>query len=143
MSNSCATSLVEARIRFEKGDKNLFDISFKNRTLKIPPLSVDGRTESVLQNLMVYELYDERRPRCVSDYVKFMGCLINTTKDVETLCRAGIVENRKGSKKRVSTMFNNMNNSIVARSKSHFCYAKMFEQINKHCLKRRTDGWPP
>lgn len=54
----------------------MFDIDFENKTLKIPPLTTEDRTESILRNLIAYEQYDEYYPdfNFVSDYVKFLDC---------------------------------------------------------------------
>ncbi|KAM7486041.1 hypothetical protein LguiA_002050 [Lonicera macranthoides] len=136
----CVTELQEAGIRIEKNEGTLFDIVFENKTLKIPPLTIEDRTDSILRNLIVHEQYDEYYPHFsfVSDYVKVLDCLIDSPKDVGILRQSGIIVNWKSDDEGVSTMFTDIYESVVGPSKRDFCYIGTFNQINKHCCQRRN-----
>ncbi|KAM7489072.1 hypothetical protein LguiB_026556 [Lonicera macranthoides] len=133
-----ATELREAGIKIQKVEGKLFDIDFENKTLKIPPLTIEDRTESILRNLIAYEQYDEYYPHFnfVCDYVKFLDCLIHSPKDVEILRQSGIIVNWKSNDEGVSTIFNHICESVVGPSKRDFCYIRTFNRINKHCSQR-------
>ncbi|KAM7489020.1 hypothetical protein LguiB_026504 [Lonicera macranthoides] len=139
---SCATTLVEAGIKFKKGDGTLFDVTLVNKTLIIPPLIITCTTESVLRNLIAYEQYDQQSEcfNFVTDYVKLMDCLIDSPKDVEILRHVGILVNCTGSDEGVSDMFNNICDSVVRLKKKFFFYAEVFNGVNEHC-RRRHNRW--
>ncbi|KAM7486013.1 hypothetical protein LguiA_002022 [Lonicera macranthoides] len=135
-----ATELQEAGIKIEKGEGKLFDIVFENKTLKIPPLTIEDRTDSILRNLIAHEQYDEYYPHLsfVSDYVKFLDCLIDYPEDVEILRQNGIIVNWKSNDKGVSTMFNDIYESVVGPSMKDFCYISTFNNTNQHCNQRKN-----
>ncbi|KAG9142419.1 hypothetical protein Leryth_020820, partial [Lithospermum erythrorhizon] len=114
--------------------KSLFDISFKNRTLKIPPFFVDDRTESVLMNLVAYEQFcDTNGPKFVTDYVTFLVCLINSSEDVQILRQHGIIDNLLGDNQVVADVFNRIPSLVIQRSRDEFRYAEVFKKINNYC----------
>ncbi|KAM7489025.1 hypothetical protein LguiB_026509 [Lonicera macranthoides] len=135
-----ATELQEAGIKIEKGEGKLFDIVFENKTLKIPPLTIEDRTDSILRNLIAHEQYDEYYTHFsfVSDYVKFLDCLIDYPEDVEILRQNGIIVNWKSNDEGVSTMFNDIYESVVGPSMKDFCYISTFNNINQHCNQRKN-----
>ncbi|OMO92694.1 hypothetical protein COLO4_17390 [Corchorus olitorius] len=145
----CASELREAGIKFEKikveqkykkveveGD-SLFDISFDKGKMMIPTLSIYADTERLFRNLMAYEQFIIGRPTFVADYVTFMDSLINSGKDVEILCRRGIITNWLGDDEVVATMFNRLRD-FSSPPRYNFYYAKAFDDINKHCKQRRN-----
>ncbi|KAG9154757.1 hypothetical protein Leryth_014258 [Lithospermum erythrorhizon] len=75
----CASKLAEAGVKFEKlAEGNLFDITFKNGVMSIPPLRIENRTESVFRNLIAFEQYsdDNYIKLChVSRYYSWTGSL--------------------------------------------------------------------
>lgn len=104
--------------------------------MQIPPLTIEDRTESFFRNLIVYEQYDNDNTfTFVTDYVKFMDCLINSPKDVEILCRFGIIENWLGNDEVVSDIFSNITDAVTGPN-TQFRYAAMFEKVNRHCNKQ-------
>lgn len=100
---SSATELKEAGIKFRniEGECSLFDIKFDKGkgVMSIPTLAFDDETESILRNFIAYEQcsYDmSPKSKRFTNYITFMDCLINTEKDVELLCRKGVIENWLG-----------------------------------------------
>ncbi|KAK8599451.1 hypothetical protein V6N13_077373 [Hibiscus sabdariffa] len=114
--------------------EDMFDIMFTTDTkvLKIPTLQVDDSTERKLRNYMAYEqVFPVGEPTYFVDYVIFMDNLINTGKDVQLLCKSGIVDNRLGDYEAVAQMFNKLRQHIYMSE--NFYYADIFDEVNKHC----------
>ncbi|XP_010023544.2 UPF0481 protein At3g47200 [Eucalyptus grandis] len=127
--------LREFGVRFRvKKSPDLLDITFKDGTLEIPVLTVQDHTESQLRNLIAYE---QHRPsgevNYMTDYVTFMDCLIDSSKDVELLRAAGIIKNYMGDDEAVAQMFNEMGDYVTL---SNFYYDDIFRRLNAHCKKR-------
>ncbi|KAF8023111.1 hypothetical protein BT93_F0568 [Corymbia citriodora subsp. variegata] len=122
------------RFRAAKRGRNLLDITFNNGTLEIPVLNVQDHTESQLRNLIAYEQHRQGGDvNYMTDYVTFMDCLINSSKDVELLRSAGIINNYMGDDEVVAQMFNKMGDYVPL---SNFYYNEIFRKVNAHCKKR-------
>ncbi|XP_057776337.1 UPF0481 protein At3g47200-like isoform X2 [Salvia miltiorrhiza] len=135
-----AARLKEANIRFKISEPEaaLFDVRFKNGVMIMAPLQVEDSTESVLRNLVAYEQYfGQDQDNFVTDYITFLDCLVDSSKDVEILSRNGIVENWLGDEEAVAKMVNKLADSVIVRG-TRFIYAEMFENVEKHCRKRRN-----
>ncbi|KAM7485998.1 hypothetical protein LguiA_002007 [Lonicera macranthoides] len=133
----CAMELKDAGIKFKQGKGNLFDITFKNGIMRIPPLIIEDRTESLLRNLIAHEQYRQGTHfHFVSDYVKFMNCLIDSPRDVGSLRRRGIINNWLGDDEVVANMFNKMTESVVG-SGEYFHYNQVFIEVNNYCNTHR------
>ncbi|XP_057776341.1 UPF0481 protein At3g47200-like [Salvia miltiorrhiza] len=133
-----ATRLKEANVRFKISEPEaaLFDVRFENGVMIMAPLRVDDGTESFLRNLVAYEQYfGHDEGNFVTDYVSFLDYLVDSSKDVEILSRNGIVENWLGDEEAVAKMVNELADSIIVPNTS---YAEMFENVEKHCRKRRN-----
>ncbi|OAY55401.1 putative UPF0481 protein At3g02645 [Manihot esculenta] len=134
----CATELKDVGIKFKSAVErnNLFDIDFVNSTIKIPKIQIGDKTECVLRNLIAYEqLTSSTSPKYFTDYTVFMDSLINSKKDVELLCRQGIIDNWKGDDETIAILFNMLGEHV-------FCerdlYGDIVNNINQHCKKRRN-----
>ncbi|KAK4425614.1 hypothetical protein Salat_1755400 [Sesamum alatum] len=141
-----ASGLREAGIDFENANEynSLMDIKFVRKfvgaKLKIPQLNIYYETESQIRNLVAYEQYlPDGEPRYVSDYTFFLHCLINTSDDVELLCRSGIIGNWLGNDEEVSLMFNRLGKTTL--TSSNFNYAQVFRDVNKHYHSHRRRWW--
>ncbi|XP_057776340.1 UPF0481 protein At3g47200-like [Salvia miltiorrhiza] len=136
---SSAARLKEANVRFESEPQAaLFDVRFENGVMIMAPLCVEDRTESFLRNLVAYEQYfGQHQDNYVTDYITFLDCLVDSSKDVEILSRKGIVENWMGEEEAVAKMVNKLGESVAVPWAS-FIYAEMFENVERHCRKRRN-----
>ncbi|OAY55409.1 UPF0481 protein At3g47200 isoform X3 [Manihot esculenta] len=137
-STRCATELKDAGIKFKSAVErdNLFDIDFVNGTIKIPKIQIEDKTECVLRNLIAYEqLTSSTSPKYFTDYMIFMDSLINSKKDVELLCRKGIIDNWKGDDETIAVLFNNLGEQVFCERN---LYADIVNNVNKHCKKRRN-----
>ncbi|KAJ0089346.1 hypothetical protein Patl1_32793 [Pistacia atlantica] len=130
----CATELKEAGIKFKRVYRSILtDICFENGTMKMPQLEITGETESVFRNLIVYEQYfaptDE--VKLVSQYVKFMDCLIDSQKDVELLCKRNILHHCLGDDATVANIFNTLNDLVNLSPISH--YKDTIVSVSDYC----------
>ncbi|KAI8006279.1 UPF0481 protein [Camellia lanceoleosa] len=130
--------LQEAGVKIEKFEVTggaLFDIEFKSGVMRIPPLTIEGRTESFFRNLIAYEQYSpDNQFSYVTDYVKFLDYLIDSPKDVKVLSRRGIIDNWLGDDEAVSNLFNKISDTVSGTS-MHFRYADIFNRVNIHCSR--------
>ncbi|XP_028065195.1 UPF0481 protein At3g47200-like [Camellia sinensis] len=131
--------LQEAGVQLVKIEgASLFDIKFEYGVMKIPPLTIEDRTESFFRNLIAYEQYcPDNLLTYITDYVGFMDCLIYSPKDVEILSRRGIIDNWLGDDEVVSTIFNKISDAVTGPT-SYFQYADIVNRVNIHCGKRRN-----
>ncbi|XP_027165232.1 UPF0481 protein At3g47200-like [Coffea eugenioides] len=135
-----AGELGQSGIKFKKAEdsKSLFHITFEKGVLKIPPLVVGDRTESVFRNLIAYEEYMSNPSetwKCITDYILFMDFLIDSPSDVEKLRRHHIIVNWLGSDEALSTMFNKLSKHVQF-SERFFCYTQIFDDVDKYSRKR-------
>ncbi|OMO88296.1 hypothetical protein COLO4_20319 [Corchorus olitorius] len=133
----CATELHEAGIKFQRIDGNtMFDIRFENGSLHIPELVVGDDTEPILRNLIAFEqLFQSHKDvKHVANYMLFIDSLIDSAKDVEILCRNGIIKNLLGDDRAVATMINSLGDSV--NCSGHFYYNEVCRKVNAHCSKR-------
>ncbi|XP_031250328.1 UPF0481 protein At3g47200-like [Pistacia vera] len=142
----CATELKEAGIKFkspkvdEKNASSLFGIKFENGIMKIPMLKIDDNSESFFRNLIAHEQFlHDPDYSYVTDYLKFMNCLMNTPGDVELLCQSEVVQNGLGDDKVLANMFNRLSDNVTFFPAS-FRYYELFLQVNYHC-GRRWNKW--
>ena len=134
-----ATRLQDADVEFKNQSRGetLFDVRYKKGVMTMAPLTIEDRTESFLQNLIAYEQYFEHNQNTfVTDYVKFLDCIVDSSMDVEILSRKGIIHNWLGDEHKVAEMVNKLGDSVAEPGNS-FVYAKMFEDVHKHC----TEPW--
>ncbi|XP_012842910.1 PREDICTED: UPF0481 protein At3g47200-like [Erythranthe guttata] len=134
-----ATELSEAGISFKKSDsKNLLDIIFKNKKIRMPTLEITDLTESRIRNMIAYEYYnlacDERK--YVTDYTFFLHCLIHAPKDAELLRRYGVVSNWLGGDEMVYRLINQIGSHVQTSEK--FSYHDVFRDVNVHCRNRKN-----
>lgn len=138
MAMNSATELQEAGMKFDKCTKsNILDIRFSKGTMKIPGFAVSDETESTFRNLITYEhSFVDNHPKYVTDYLFFLQCLINSSKDVEILRRHGILTNYLGDDRMVYQMFNRLGKNVLIST--DFCYAEVYDKVNGHCRRRRN-----
>ncbi|KAH6757945.1 hypothetical protein C2S52_023183 [Perilla frutescens var. hirtella] len=85
-----------------------------------------------------WEIKDKLQELSVTDYVKLLDCIVDSSKDVEILSRLGILENWLGDDEVIAKMVNQLND-LVAHGDISFIYnANIFENVNEHCRKRRN-----
>ncbi|GKV50756.1 hypothetical protein SLEP1_g57452 [Rubroshorea leprosula] len=132
-----ATELREAGIDFKmvetQGNEKrcLFDSKFEKGILEMPKVTIEDDTESLYRNLIACEQFNAACPAFVTEYVALMDSLINSGKDVELLCKRGIIDNWLGDDESVAVLFNRLRDHTNIY-KEQFFYARLFKNVNKH-----------
>ncbi|XP_048130754.1 UPF0481 protein At3g47200-like [Rhodamnia argentea] len=114
--------------------RHLMDIKFKNGILEIPVFTVEDFTESKFRNLIAYEQHRQCGDiSYVTDYMSFMDCLINSSKDVKLLRRQGIIRNCLGDDVVVAQIFNEIGHGVIV---DDFYYDEIARYVNEYCNKK-------
>lgn len=130
VSTQRATSLDEAGIVFRKGTaRTLFDLTFRNGALEIPPLLIHDSTVSLFQNLIAYEQLSRGTAKYITSYFALMSRLVYDRRDAELLESKGIIENDMSGWKDVSVLFNDMCKQVVVQD---FYYAELCQDLNSN-----------
>ncbi|XP_050142255.1 UPF0481 protein At3g47200-like [Malus sylvestris] len=134
------TKLHQAGVKFEAASSNnLFDICFKDGTLKIPRLQIDDNTELVLRNLIAFEQCHCSDTHYFIDYIFLMDNLVNTPNDVELLLKNRIVEHLLGDHSEVSTLINSLGKGVGV-DRRRFYYATLVKDLNEY-YKKPWNKW--
>jgi hypothetical protein len=125
-----ASQLHKAGVKFKvRLSKCLFDLKFTNGVLKIPRLQVDYSTEYFFRNIMALEQFYYKWESYVSDYIRILDFLIDTTKDVDLLVQKNILVNNLGDSNAVATMVNNLNKG-TSLSSMNLNYCDLCKDLN-------------
>ncbi|XP_031111810.1 UPF0481 protein At3g47200-like [Ipomoea triloba] len=143
-----AKRIIENAVVFKisKTPGNLFVIDFPEKCLKFrklifQQLIIEGRTETFFRNFIAYEQYFKAsKGNFVTNYVDFLGNLIESEEDAELLCYNGILDNKLGDSKSVVDLFTQINQCVTIENpeKSNSLYGPIYHQLNVHCSKRRN-----
>ncbi|KAK3437937.1 hypothetical protein EUGRSUZ_C02579 [Eucalyptus grandis] len=92
-----ASELQEAGMQFKKRKgHDLLDIEFDHNTLRVPQLSIDDNTISLLLNFVAYEMSVQHPEPFFTNYLMFWDSLINSPRDIQIFRKRGII-NHLGS----------------------------------------------
>ncbi|KAF8399920.1 hypothetical protein HHK36_015790 [Tetracentron sinense] len=131
----CAIHLLDAGVNFQVSTAdNILDIKFSDGVMTIPPLRIHELTGSVFRNIIAYEQCDCQCTGRITSYAVLLSRLIDSSKDVDLLCREKILENWL-SPEDVSLLFNRLYNDAGVY---HFCYDQLCKEVNDYY---HTD-WP-
>ena len=109
-----ATELYEAGLVFKKGSSScLFDINFTKGALKMPPLTLDNSSETIIRNLLALEQCHYFDKAYITDYFILLGFLIKTNKDVNLLVRKGVMLNLLGNSDETRHLVNSVIDNVI------------------------------
>lgn len=123
-----ATNLIKVGIKFEHYFGNVMKIDFKNKIIKLPRIIIYNTTETILKNLMVYEITIKKRPY-ILQYSWLMDNLIDTIDDVNILIDNEIIINNIGDPIKIVDLWNNINTNFNIKIDNDFKY--IFTEINE------------
>ncbi|PSS34918.1 UPF0481 protein [Actinidia chinensis var. chinensis] len=142
-----ASDLDYAGVKFVAGtEQDLFKVNFtdaqscfgryfRRAHFEIPPLSLNDSTELFLRNLIAFEQCCHGVSCYFTSYAFLMDMLVNSTKDVEVLQKAGIIQNYLGADQDASDLFIKICNEIVIKK---FFFAETCKQATKYSKRY----WP-
>lgn len=100
-----ASELQEAGMQFKKRKgHDLLDIEFDHNTLRVPQLSIDDNTISLLLNFVAYEMSVQHPEPFFTNYLMFWDSLINSPRDIQIFRKHGII-NHLGSENEAAELF--------------------------------------
>ncbi|XP_022775505.1 UPF0481 protein At3g47200-like [Durio zibethinus] len=124
------TRLKEAGVKFVKvAPHSILDIKFRDGSLEIPSLLIQETTETILRNLIAYEQCLPNCPPIFTCYAKLLDNLIDTTNDMEILCKREILDNWL-SPEDSTQFFNKLYNDTYIKE---FFYSQLCDDLNRHC----------
>ncbi|XWS30483.1 hypothetical protein CRYUN_Cryun24cG0121400 [Craigia yunnanensis] len=130
-----ATRLKEAGVEFKKvKSKSILDINFSNGVLQIPSLLIQETTETIFRNLISFEQCYPNCPPRLTSYAKLLDNLIDTTNDMEILCKKDILDNWLNPDD-ATQFFNKLYNDAYVKE---FYYHDLCNQVNSYCRR----WWP-
>jgi hypothetical protein len=135
-----ASQLHEVGVKFKvSSSKCAFDLKFKNGVLEIPCFHLDYSTERFFRNIMTLEQFHYRSDHYVSDYVRILDFLIDTSKDVDLLVRKRILNNTLGNSNAATTVVNNLNKGTfhLDTNSDYYCLCKNLKSFYKKRLQYR------
>ncbi|KAL2346781.1 hypothetical protein Fmac_000781 [Flemingia macrophylla] len=125
-----ATELSEAGVKFEVNNSEnmgLLDLKFENPVLKIPQLTVHDQTEMFFRNMVALEQCHYHKESYITEYVRIMDYLVNTSTDVDILVRKGILINWLGDVESVANLFNGLCTNIILNITG---YSLLYRDLN-------------
>ncbi|KAF8020383.1 hypothetical protein BT93_G0937 [Corymbia citriodora subsp. variegata] len=130
-----ATKLVAVGVKLRRGESQcLFDIEFRKGVLKIPCLILDDLMESYFLNIMAFEqCYCKNM--YLTEYMAFMGHLVDTPGDAELLIDKRIIENWLSNKEAVARVISTLNHENVM-SRNYYFNSLCHKLVN-HCQRPR------
>ncbi|GLU00183.1 hypothetical protein SLE2022_175660 [Rubroshorea leprosula] len=130
-----ATRLEEAGVKFQKAEStHTLDVKFNEGVLKIPYLVITAWTETVFRNLIIFEQCRIGCTPCVTCYAVLLDCLVNTSDDVDLMCREGVLGNSINPEE-TANFFNSVRRNTLVDG---FRYASLCKDVNIYCQRR----WP-
>jgi len=130
-----AKDLQKVGIYFKPSKTNtLMDVEFVSSifyaTLKLPSITIEKATRSMLLNLVAYETAAFLDDLWVTSYICFIDSLINDAEDVKVLRSNGILINYLGPDQKVADLFNQIGHS---REPNTNVYNDVKGEINLSC----------
>ncbi|KAI7997362.1 UPF0481 protein [Camellia lanceoleosa] len=123
----CVTRLRHAGVKFrpqQSSDSNFLHINFHKGVLEIPPVIINHFTRTILINCVAFEqcYLPLSTWKYFSEYIAFMNCLLNSSRDVTFLCDDGIISNSSYSDDQVADFFKKLGEHVVFNIRE--CYLK-------------------
>ncbi len=137
-----AMELKRVGIEFESRRTGLFTSiqftpKFLGGKLKLPRLTIDDSTKTLILNLVAYEAsLGSSKELGITSYICFMDSLIDNPEDVKELRKKGILFITIGSDLEVATLFNDIANNLVPNPYSYWKVKKNIEKHYKSVAKR-------
>ncbi|KAL3746325.1 hypothetical protein ACJRO7_015305 [Eucalyptus globulus] len=126
-----ASELQEAGMQFKKWKgHDLLDIEFDHNTLRVPQLSIDDNTISLLLNFVAYEMSVQHPEPFFTNYLMFWGSLVNSPRDIEIFRKHGII-NHLGSENEVAELFMKCRELIYDPDLGYLCIK--IKEVNEYC----------
>ncbi|URD96471.1 UPF0481 protein [Musa troglodytarum] len=137
-----ATQLTEAgvHVRKKKKAKSFLDITFRDGKMEIPEIQVDDCTNTLLRNLIAFELCCREASHHVTAYAELIDLLIDTAVDVALLQQSKIIISGMGSGEEVATLFNRLFKEVTIDEPSRSYFSRIYKEANEY-YGARCNKW--
>ncbi|KAK9921199.1 hypothetical protein M0R45_029720 [Rubus argutus] len=123
-------TLRDQKFSPHKSDSFL-EIKFKNRVLKIPPITINDLTIAVFINCMALEQCKYSIPKYFTSYIAFICCLINSPRDVAFLSADGIITSYSHNDHYIAGLFNKLGEKVYLDKRD--CYlSEQFSDVEAY-----------
>ncbi|KAH7859124.1 hypothetical protein Vadar_031860 [Vaccinium darrowii] len=123
------TDLLRAGVRFKEGTReDILNIKFSDGVFEIPPIKIQGNSESLFRNLIAYEQCDRQCTDKLTSYAVFLDCLINTSKDADLLCDERIISHALSTED-LAILFNGLYNDTLVYD---YHYGGVARKVNEY-----------
>ncbi|RWR91979.1 UPF0481 protein [Cinnamomum micranthum f. kanehirae] len=116
------------RLTKKENASSIVEVELKGGRLEIPTLWINHSTNSILRNLIAWELCYPKCGTQFTSYAFFMDCLIDSPKDVAILKDLNIIEHWLGNNEAVALLFNQMCIGLYL-PRSHYALMSFVFQI--------------
>lgn len=111
------SKLVRLGVKFIPTEDGISGIEFdgktaKSGTFKLPVVTLDANTNTILRNLVAYEASVVKGPLVFARYTELMNGIIDTVEDVKILRKSGIILNHMKSDREVVHLWSGMCRSV-------------------------------
>lgn len=108
------SKLLYAGINFNAAPADSFlAVKFRNGAFEMPSITIDDFMTCFLVNSVAYEQCHSSCSKHFSVYASLLGCLVNTSTDVEHLCDRNIITNYLGKPAEVERFIYNLEKDVT------------------------------
>ncbi|CAH9130398.1 unnamed protein product [Cuscuta epithymum] len=100
----------------------------------MPLLELDDTMCAFLLNCVAFEQCHEGKDRRMSEYAKFLDCLIDTHEDVDLLCEAKILRHHLGTQREVAEFVSRLGKAAACSADESYL-RDVYDGVNKYCDK--------
>ncbi|KAH7854805.1 hypothetical protein Vadar_017997 [Vaccinium darrowii] len=134
----CISKLRKAGISLNAGspDDSFLVVKFSHGVIEMPTISVDDFMSCFMINCVAFEQCHKNCTKHFTTYATLLDCLINTSRDVESLLERNIVENYFGTDSELAKFINDLGRDVTFDINK--CYlGNLFYEVNKYY----KSGW--
>ncbi|RDY03338.1 UPF0481 protein, partial [Mucuna pruriens] len=129
-----ASKLLEAGLKFQLSpNENKLDLTYSSNQglLAMPMLPIDDGTEIQFRNIVAFEQCHFPDTSIIIQYLRILGYLINTEKDVNILVDNKIIVNHLGDANAVATMVNSLGSNLMMPTFNSKEFSDLCNSLNK------------
>ncbi|CAH9123624.1 unnamed protein product [Cuscuta epithymum] len=106
-------------------------VEYKRGVIWMPPLELDDTMCAFLLNCVAFEQCHKGKDRRMSEYAKFLDCLIDTHEDVDLLCEAKILRHHFATQREVADFVIRLGNAAACNVAESYLIG-VYVRVAKH-----------
>lgn len=109
----CISKLRRAGIKVRPGKADTFlAIKFEHGVIEMPTITISGFMKLLLRNCVAFEQLHKSSSKHVTVYATFLGCLVNTSEDVEYLRERDVINNYLDNDSEIAVVINKLGKEV-------------------------------